>query len=394
MGTPVDANGRSILHKGHGMTHTCAVPDVCKTPTPAGPVPIPYVNIAMDSDLTDAAETVKIEGNPVANVSAKISTSTGDEAGSAGGGIISSKFKGTVTWKMGSLDVKAEGKSVVRFLDTGFHNGNSFNTAFIAQGGTGVAYGDDFKDPCPICRKNADAHRVLEIATGDPNTPATCAKIVKELKEAFAAAPLQPSSGGLTKSDYAKVKDGKFGPFHAGYMVGVMICLDHKQKFAAMSGTYILKGFKKIAENNGCTVVGGGTVGAADLNRANKSAAQPPPPATRIGVISGRVTATNGNFASGKALLKEKNPYSKPGTCAGAHLIGKSGHTPFSMTEMFFAPTGTWIKEYNWRVEGLQQTNRVFGTDVHRFTPWGNTVASCHSCQELLFLALCPERKC
>src|SRR2546427_382239 len=175
MSQNVDANGRSILHKGHGMTHTCAVPDVCKTPTPGGPVPIPYVNVAMDSDLTDAAETVKIEGNPVANVSAKISTSTGDEAGSAGGRIISSKFKGTVTWKMGSLDVKAEGKSVVRFLDTGFHNGNSFNTAFIAQGGTGVAYGDDFKDPCPVCEKNADAHRILERDKEDPNTPKTCA---------------------------------------------------------------------------------------------------------------------------------------------------------------------------------------------------------------------------
>jgi len=45
---------------------------------------------------------VKIEGNPIANVSAKIATSTGDEAGSAGGGIVSSKIKGTVTWKDGS----------------------------------------------------------------------------------------------------------------------------------------------------------------------------------------------------------------------------------------------------------------------------------------------------
>ncbi len=95
MGRDVDANGRSILHKGHGMTHTCAVPDVCKTPTPGGPVPIPYVNIAMDSDITDGAETVKIEGNPVANLGAKISTSTGDEAGSDGGRNNSDKMKVT-----------------------------------------------------------------------------------------------------------------------------------------------------------------------------------------------------------------------------------------------------------------------------------------------------------
>jgi hypothetical protein len=64
------------------------------------------------------------------------------------------------------------------------------------------------------------------------------------------------------------------------------------------------------------------------------------------------------------------------------------------MTEMYFAPKGNWQKMYDWRVEGKQMVNRVFGTDVHQFTPWGNTVASCHSCQELLFLALCPEVTC
>jgi hypothetical protein len=46
----VFANMRSITHQGDGFTQTCAVPDVCKTPTPAGPVPIPYVNVAMDAN--------------------------------------------------------------------------------------------------------------------------------------------------------------------------------------------------------------------------------------------------------------------------------------------------------------------------------------------------------
>jgi len=36
----VFANGRSIVHKGDGPTNTSAPPDVCKTPTPGGPVPI------------------------------------------------------------------------------------------------------------------------------------------------------------------------------------------------------------------------------------------------------------------------------------------------------------------------------------------------------------------
>jgi hypothetical protein len=370
------------------MTHTAAPPDVCKTPSPGGPVPIPYVNVAMDSDITDGAETVKIEGNPVANVAAKISTSTGDEAGSAGGGILSSKIKGTVTWKMGSLDVKAEGKSVVRFLDTGFHNGNSFNTSFIAQGGTGVAYADDFTEPCPICGKGADEHKILEKGKPPNSTAEVCAKIVKELKEKLNGAAEN------AKGKYAKVKNGKYGVYFGGYMVGVMICKGHEQKFAAMSGTYVLEGFREVAGNNGCTVVGGGSVGPADLDSANTSGAQPEPPATRLSVIRDAFAATTANFERGQRLLGSKNPYSKPGTCAGAHLIAKSGHAPAWMTEMYFAPTSNWTKGYNWRVEGLQQANRIFGTNVHSFTPWGNTVASCHSCQELLFLAMCPKRTC
>lgn len=58
----VFANGLSILHKGDGLVQTCAIPDVCNTPTPAGPVPIPYVNVAMDSDLVDGTQEVKVEG--------------------------------------------------------------------------------------------------------------------------------------------------------------------------------------------------------------------------------------------------------------------------------------------------------------------------------------------
>ena len=119
----VYANGRSIIHKGDGFVQTCPIPDVCKTPTPGGPVPIPYPNIAMDSDLADGAKKVTIEGNPPALDSSNLMTSTGDEAGTAGGGIISSKFKGKLTWVMGSVDIKFEGKGVVRFLDICMHNG-------------------------------------------------------------------------------------------------------------------------------------------------------------------------------------------------------------------------------------------------------------------------------
>ena len=40
---------------GNGMT--IAFPDVCKTPTPGGPVPIPYPNIQLQSNLQQANKT-------------------------------------------------------------------------------------------------------------------------------------------------------------------------------------------------------------------------------------------------------------------------------------------------------------------------------------------------
>ena len=94
----VFANGRSILHAGDGLKHTAAPPDVCKTPSPGGPVPVPYVNIASDGDLAKGTKKTKIEGKSVALESSNLSTSMGDEPGTAGGGIVSSKTKGKMTW--------------------------------------------------------------------------------------------------------------------------------------------------------------------------------------------------------------------------------------------------------------------------------------------------------
>lgn len=389
MGTTVDANGRSILHKGHGKTHTCAPPDVCKTPSPGGPVPIPYVNIATDSNITSGAASVKIEGNPLANVSSKISTSTGDEAGSAGGGLLSSKIKGTVTWKLGSLDVKAEGKMVVRFLDPAFHNGNSFNSAFKAEGGTGVAYADDFDEACPICGKEAKEHRILE----KKSSADLCAKIVEELKKQHNAAP-----DLRRRKQYAKGGS-------QGYMVGVMVCkCDPPKSFAAMSGTYALHGFKQVASGIVDTVLNTGSGGdvARQLRPGDYAAAN------TSGVSAERI-ANRVNAAYQRAATAQDGgdkAYSYPGICAGAHLLCKSGHAPAQMTEMFFAPTRKWTKKYPWKtaiskvVNGVEKiitgTTASFASDAAptEDEPWGASVASCKTCQDLLPLTMCPVRKC
>ncbi len=129
------ANGKTILHKGDGLKHMAMAPDVCKTPSPGGPVPIPYPNVAKSSDLTRGTKSVALAGQPAGTASSSIRTSSGDEAGTAGGGLISGKTKGALKWLRYSFDVKFEGKGVVRYLDEGIHNGNSGNTYGKLQGG-------------------------------------------------------------------------------------------------------------------------------------------------------------------------------------------------------------------------------------------------------------------
>jgi Domain of unknown function (DUF4150) len=114
------ANNRGIAHAGSGGMSPI-FPDVCKTPTPAGPVPIPYPNIGKAADTSSGPTTVTTDGSMPMTKDAKYSTSAGDEAGSATG-VMSSKIKGTCEYMMYSMDVKFEGKSVCRLGDPLFHN--------------------------------------------------------------------------------------------------------------------------------------------------------------------------------------------------------------------------------------------------------------------------------
>ena len=81
-------NKMSVVTKDSGGV-TTAFPDVCKTPSPAGPVPIPYPNVAQSSDTAKGTKKVSVAGNPVCVKDSNFSTSTGDEAGTAGGGVVS-----------------------------------------------------------------------------------------------------------------------------------------------------------------------------------------------------------------------------------------------------------------------------------------------------------------
>jgi len=110
----------TVVHKSSmGMAQTQL--DVCKTPTPGGPVPTPYPNIAMSSQTADGSTTVSCDGNPIMLKDSNFSMSSGDEPGSIGG-VKSNVIKGQADPILYSFDVKVEGKNVVRRSDPMLHN--------------------------------------------------------------------------------------------------------------------------------------------------------------------------------------------------------------------------------------------------------------------------------
>jgi len=121
MPVTVGCNFLSVVHKS-SMGVTIAFPDVCNTPTPAGPVPIPYPNIAMSTDTAQGTTKVKADGNPVCIQTSNFKMSSGDEAGNSPGGVVSSKIKGKAEFVNYSFDTKFEGKGVPRAFDLMLHN--------------------------------------------------------------------------------------------------------------------------------------------------------------------------------------------------------------------------------------------------------------------------------
>lgn len=108
------------------------MPDVCKTPSPAGPVPIPYPNIGNLAQAQKTSTKVKFDGKEAANLNTQMSQSQGDEAGTAGG-VVSSTNMQTVAFKKGSMKVKIEGQPAVYLTSTTGHNGSNANMPSGAQ---------------------------------------------------------------------------------------------------------------------------------------------------------------------------------------------------------------------------------------------------------------------
>ncbi len=149
MGVTTAVNSRTVIHKDSGGI-TAAFPDVCKTPSPAGPIPIPYPNLAKSSDTTKGAKTVSVDGNPVCVKDSNFMVSSGDEGGTAGGGVASNKIKGKAEFISWSMDVMIEGKQVPRAFDMMLHNDKNTPPGPVLQGPAPAVPLTD-KPRCLIC---------------------------------------------------------------------------------------------------------------------------------------------------------------------------------------------------------------------------------------------------
>jgi len=152
MGTSVGANKLRIVNKDTSGT-TIAFPDVCKTPSPGGPVPIPYPNIARSKDTDKGSKKVKAEGKPICVKTSTFKKSMGDEPGRVGG-ILSNTSRNKAEFVNCSFDVKIEGKGTPRSFDLMLHNKKNTPPFPVLQGPV-IALGKRAaKSKCLVCEKD------------------------------------------------------------------------------------------------------------------------------------------------------------------------------------------------------------------------------------------------
>ena len=105
-----------------------AFPDVCLTPTPGGPVPIPYPNISqlVTANPATACKKFFICCMPAHNMATIVPISMGDNAG-VNLGVASGMVMGPTRHLMGSFTVLFEGMPATKMTHTTGQNGMSPN---------------------------------------------------------------------------------------------------------------------------------------------------------------------------------------------------------------------------------------------------------------------------
>jgi hypothetical protein len=120
--------------KGGGQVVTPGPLDVCKTPSPTGPIPMPYPNLGTVSNASGGtcASKVKMCGSKVCTTKSELPRSSGDEAGTVGG-VVSNRNMAEIKFKMGSSKVIVEGEKCAHLTSMTGHNGSSANVPAGAQ---------------------------------------------------------------------------------------------------------------------------------------------------------------------------------------------------------------------------------------------------------------------
>jgi hypothetical protein len=170
MPTEIIVNGLGLTYKSTIGVTIATLPDVCKTPSPGGPIPIPYPNFADQSSLDKGTTTVKAKGNMIAIKGSEYSMSSGDEPGTVGG-VTSNTFKKEATWITYSFDVKMDGGNACRHTDKMFQNHK--NTADMAGNldpAVAMAAEHDIKcaiQKCDQADENGNDYDVSTTAAGE-----------------------------------------------------------------------------------------------------------------------------------------------------------------------------------------------------------------------------------
>jgi hypothetical protein len=228
----VKVNGTvfGLVHKGSMHMAKNTVPDVCKTPSPAGPVPIPYpVIISMASDLANGTTTVKADGgNMIAVKDCEYAMCAGDEAGTAGG-VVSSTFKKEAKFITFSFDVKMDGKNACRLGDK--MTMNHQNTVCMAGTFPSNCKPNEYplKIDCADKKKNSD--------WDDCMVKELCAKVKKFNAKKKKKKRLTPSPSNAPPGSKArKAYDGSLGKFEKSFAAKVA---NHKKNPDAVKNMFM-----------------------------------------------------------------------------------------------------------------------------------------------------------
>lgn len=201
----VNGTSNSLVHKGSNGFAKNTLPDVCKTPSPGGPVPVPYpIIISKSSDLKKGTKTVKVDGGNMAAIKgSEFSRCMGDEAGTVGGVKSSTNMK-EATWITYSFDVKLDGKNACRLTDKmQMNHGNTVCLAGIQQVPVlGASDDPECIVACAIiCCDEAKYLKTPHAASGTKDGPTLDCTSLSNTKHSCVLHSLRKKPGGKLTTD-------------------------------------------------------------------------------------------------------------------------------------------------------------------------------------------------